>query len=81
MTNQEKRRKRAIAFVAYAALFALGVLLFLWAHEYATRERGYIAYGGEVLFIGLPLFVWIVRTTAQDWRRDLKEMREREKWE
>ncbi len=58
--------KKSVAAVVYAALFALGVLLFYIAHAYATRERGYTAYGGEIFFVGLPLIVWLIKSTVGD---------------
>jgi drug/metabolite transporter superfamily protein YnfA len=73
--NMQKRRKQATTIALYFALFGLGVLLYGWAHEQATIERGYIAYGGEVFILGLPLFVWLVKKTVRDWWHTINELR------
>ena len=39
-----------------ALLIAAGVILYCWAHECATVQRGYEAIGGEIF---LPLLPWL----------------------
>jgi len=39
----------------YFIAFILGLILMPLAHKYATIQRGYVAYGGEILLI--PLFM------------------------
>jgi hypothetical protein len=48
--------------VIYAASLAIGIILFQVTHQYATAERGYVAYGGELCFLLLPFFVYIIRS-------------------
>ena len=45
--------KKALFFLAVAVL---GVVLYIVAHDHATELRGYVAYGGEVFFLALPLY-------------------------
>jgi len=65
-----KRHKRALAF--YGTLLALGVLLYIIAHDYATQQRGYVAYGGECVFLGLPLWGLIAQAIIADLVRDIR---------
>lgn len=58
----------------YAMLAGIGVALFQWGHAYATRERGYIAIGGELFFLFLPLFAWLFWRTVKDTIRDVAEL-------
>lgn len=34
------------------------IALYVWGHAYATDWRGYVAYGGELVFLILLPFVW-----------------------
>lgn len=69
-----KRLWRAGTFLFYAVLAGIGVALFRWGHAYATRERGYIAFGGEIFFLLLPLFVWLFWNTIKDSIRDVADL-------
>lgn len=40
----------------YSALAVIGVVLTVWATQYAYADRGYFAVGGEYSFLLLPLF-------------------------
>ena len=57
-----KARARSISFriprelVKLAAVIAASVILYRWAHGYATALRGYEAIGGEIF---LPLLPWL----------------------
>jgi hypothetical protein len=77
---KNKRVKAAImAVIKYIAIFGLGVALFALGHIIATEARGYIAFGGELFFLPLPLwwFIWerIGRDTKKDRERDAKKGR------
>lgn len=50
----------------YIALAGIGVALFRWGHDYATRERGYNAIGGEMFFLLLPLLWWVFSQCIKD---------------
>ncbi len=56
----------------YATLTAFGILLYLFAAKYAFEQRGYFAVGGEVFFLLLPIFYYIVATMIRDIIRDIK---------
>jgi len=56
----------------YIALTAIGVLLSLAAHVYATAERGYEAIGGETLFILLPVMWWLAEQMVRDFIEDFR---------
>ena len=43
--------------VKLAAVITVSVILYRWAHGYATTLRGYEAIGGEIF---LPLLPWLV---------------------
>lgn len=59
--------------VKYILLTGGGVLLYILAAKYALAERGYFAVGGEVFFLLLPVFYYIVATVIRDYLRDIKD--------
>lgn len=69
-----KIARRVGTFLFYAMLAGIGVVLFRLGHAYATRERGYIAFGGEIFFLLLPLFAWLFWNTAKDTIRDVADL-------
>lgn len=69
-----KLARRVGTLLFYAVLAGVGVVLFRWGHAYATRERGYIAFGGEIFFLLLPLFVWLFWNTIKDGIRDVADL-------
>ena len=69
-----KLARRVGTFLFYAVLAGIGFALFRWGHAYATRERGYIAFGGEIFFLLLPLFVWLFWNTIKDGIRDVADL-------
>jgi hypothetical protein len=56
----------------YVIRQAIGILLFLTAHAYATAERGYEALGGELFLLGLPIFIWLFGHCVNDLRTELR---------
>lgn len=60
----------------WLAITAAGVLLFFWAHGAATEARGYVAYGGELVFLLLPLWWKLIAVCIRDTRRMIREERE-----
>jgi hypothetical protein len=54
-TRREKRRLRITLIVCVIAA-ALGIALYVWGRDYAYEQRGYLAYGGEMFFLGIPIF-------------------------
>ena len=63
--------KKAIVFIA---LSIIGVMLYTVAHVYATIDRGYIAYGGEVLLLTLPFQFFLLMKVRKDIMRGVKTM-------
>lgn len=59
------RRKRW-AILKYTALTFAGVWLFKIGSEYAYAQRGYIAVGGEMFALLLPLFYYLFSSTVRD---------------
>lgn len=57
----------------YLALTLLGFLLFTMAAKQARLDRGYAAIGGEVFFLFLPVFYYLISKTVRDWLDDLKK--------
>lgn len=47
---------------------AVGTALFAAGHVWATVQRGYEAVGGEMLLLGLPVLVWMVRAMIESER-------------
>jgi hypothetical protein len=45
----------------YTIATVVGIALFIASHIYATRLRGYIGYGGELVFLFAPALVWMIR--------------------
>lgn len=57
----------------YAALTAVGILLYYILHGQATAERGYEAIGGEVFALFLPGFWLIIETNLRDWKQKIDD--------
>lgn len=68
--------KRLEAVAKYAILTMCGFLLFKAGQAAAFEQRGYIAYGGECFLLGLPLFYYIISTTARDIAVEIKNINE-----
>ncbi len=43
-------------FLLYALLATGGIALYIEAYAYATAWRGYMAHGGEVFILFIPIF-------------------------
>ena len=52
-----KRKSRLAAVVKWAAVVVASLILFIVAKDYALRERGYTAIGGEYMLPLLPLIL------------------------
>lgn len=52
----------------------IAVLLFPLARRSAGNWRGYEAIGGEILILGLPVYIHALRAVAKDWEREIKEI-------
>ena len=52
---------------------AAAVVLYLAARSRANAWRGYEAVGGELLILGLPMYIHSVLPTLRDWARDIRE--------
>lgn len=64
--------KRLKAVAKYTILTMCGFLLFRAGQAAAFEQRGYIAYGGECFFLALPLFYYLISTTARDIAVEIK---------
>ncbi len=47
---------RSSAVILCLILAATGIALYLTLHAYSTAIRGYVAYGGEVFILALPIY-------------------------
>jgi hypothetical protein len=60
----------------YIVLAAVGIALYVEAHAYATDWRGYVAYGGEVFLLAIPVYAAIqILRTIVNFIKDRKEDR------
>lgn len=57
----------------WARWTAAAVVLYLAARSHANAWRGYEAVGGELLILGLPMYIHSVLPTLRDWVRDIRE--------
>lgn len=60
--------------IKYILLTAGGVLLFVWAKDYADAWRGYSAHGGEYLLLLFPLLWWAIETAIRESVQDIKTL-------
>jgi len=68
-------KNRALWTIAkYILLTLCGVVSFQAAHASATATRGYEAYGGEIFFLMLPLFYWLISSTVKDFMHEIKSV-------
>lgn len=63
------QNKRALRILKWAAIIAVGILLFLWGERAAYIERGYEAVGGEYLLLLFPFFWWAIERSIKDFRQ------------
>ena len=72
-----RRYKRRTSWIKAAFWWikwtAIAVVLYLAARSRATAWRGYEAVGGELLILGLPMYIRSVLPTLRDWARDIRE--------
>lgn len=59
----------------YVFLTVAGVPLYKLGADYALRERGYFAVGGEALALLLPVVYYCAAETVRDIIEDWREMR------
>jgi len=69
-----KRKSRLSAVVKWAAVVVASLILFVVAKDYALRERGYSAIGGEYMLLLLPLILYAAGRTVKDWIADLRAL-------
>ncbi|AOY77226.1 hypothetical protein [Clostridium formicaceticum] len=66
----------------YIAAAILGAILTPIAHKAATIERGYKAYGGEILIIPLMIIIVMVFDETKDMLVEIKDVfKGDEEWE
>ena len=69
----QRRTVRALTCcVKYATLTIAGILLFRAGADRAFAERGYIAVGGEVFALFLPVFYYCLSRTVRDLIADIR---------
>ena len=70
------RRKRSLASVLFelAAVLLVTALAFTWGVQTAQAERGYIAIGGEYLFLLIPFMYYPGKRTVLDWVAEIREL-------
>lgn len=74
-TTERAARRRGWTVAKYVFLTACGFVLYRAGAACALAERGYIAVGGEVFFLFLPLFYLAFSTLIRDAIRDAKAYR------
>lgn len=73
--KERQRRRTAVKKVAlWAGIMILTIELYLLARYRANAWRGYQAVGGEALILGLPLYIYAIGRTVQDWRTSVREI-------
>jgi hypothetical protein len=66
-------RKNGWTVAWYFILTIAGVALYRTGADYALKQRGYYAVGGEALALLLPVLWYVVYTTIRDWVREIKD--------
>jgi len=66
--------KRSLASVVLelAAVLLVTALAFVWGVQTAQAERGYIAIGGEYLFLLIPLMYYSGKRIVLDWVAEVR---------
>jgi len=64
--RQEITKRVTYTALKYVLLAVLGVLLYLHTAEAAEIQRGYKAYGGECVFLLLPLWWFFIEVTVKN---------------
>lgn len=72
-TTERAARRRGWTVVKYVFLTACGLILYRAGAACALAERGYIAVGGEVFFLLLPLFYSLFSILIRDTIREVKD--------
>ena len=57
-----------------AAVLLVTALAFVWGVQTAQAERGYIAIGGEYLFLLFPFMYYPGKRTILDWITEIREL-------
>lgn len=60
--------------VKYIIIAIVGAILFIIVNRAANAERSAPSFGGEVLFLVLPLMWWIVERTVKNLLAEYKRM-------
>ena len=68
--------KNLKTLIKYAVLTLIGILLFQIGAAQALAFRGYHAIGGEVFFLFIPVFYWIISTMIRDFKKKKKKEKE-----
>lgn len=66
--------KRLKAIEKYTILTACGFILFKIGQAAAFKQRGYSAYGGEYLLLGLPIFYYLISSTVRNHANEIKKL-------
>ena len=68
--------KRSLASVVLEllAVLLLTAAAFVWGVQTAQAERGYIAIGGEYLFLLIPFMYYPGKRTVLDWVAEIREL-------
>ena len=56
---RKQRVKKIVTVVKYILLTAAGIIAFKHGADYAFKERGYFAYGGEYLLLLMPFIYYL----------------------
>lgn len=70
--TRQRVSRRAKTIALYVCLTVGGILLFRAGAAYALQQRGYIAVGGEVFALLLPLIYYAISSTVRDIIADVK---------
>ena len=59
-------KNRIMTALFYIVITCASVAMFIDANAYATRSRGYAGVGGEIIFLLMPVFVYIIPHVISD---------------
>ena len=71
-----RKRKSRLAAVELLGVLTATAVLFVKAQSVALASRGYLAIGGEIMLLLLPIIYYLLKQTIRDYVRDFVELYE-----
>ena len=69
-----KKKKALAGAIKWAAITFASLTLFIICKDFAARERGYTAIGGEYLLLLLPFIYYIFERVVKEFTADIKQL-------